>query len=171
MLRLDELGSGVAAVVWRAQVQDRTGRTSLPVAVKEPRGDGGMTREDVEREATLLALLDHHNVVAIVGVVTVPPSLPPLLLLEYCENGSLDQYMKRSRLSGLRVPMVIRLSFCADIAAGLQYASYRRVVHRDVSANVFISLTLTVTSGIMQRAAVTELPESHNANRIGTALC
>jgi serine/threonine protein kinase len=92
-----------------------------------------MTREDVENEAAILALLDDRHVVAVIGVVTVPRTMPTLLLLEYCENGSLDNYL---RTQGPATPdeMVLRLSFCHDIAIGLNYIASRRVVHRDMAA-------------------------------------
>jgi hypothetical protein len=40
------------------------------------------------RARTLLqALFEHPNVVALLGIVTVPRNLPAMLVLEYCENG------------------------------------------------------------------------------------
>ena len=106
------------------------------VASKEPRADGQMTRDDVEREAALMAMLEHPNVLQLVGVVTVPRTMPALLLLEYCEHGSLEQYLKNHRnVPRDVVTVTVKLSFCVDIAAGLDYLASRRVVHRDVSSS------------------------------------
>jgi Leucine-rich repeat (LRR) protein len=79
----ERLGEGVAAEVFKATITGRAG-TGPPVLVasKEPRSEGNMTREDVEREAVLMAMLDHPNVLKLVGVVTVPRIMPALMLLE-----------------------------------------------------------------------------------------
>ena len=132
VLRLGELGNGSEAVVWRAQVVDKTRRhPPFPVALKEPRQGGGVTRDDIELEAAMMALLDHSNVVKLVGVVTMPREMPAVLIIEFCEGGALDEYLKQR--PGMTT-MVLRLSFCADVASGLGYLASRRVVHRDVAA-------------------------------------
>jgi hypothetical protein len=113
------------------------------------------------------------QVLGLVGVVTVPRSMPALLLLEYCEHGeypcfapinalryrtyrlqhrppkpltsisrfgtlsqgSVDRYLREAQGSNtVVVSMTLRLSFCADVAAGLGYCANRRLVHRDVAA-------------------------------------
>ena len=133
--RLGKLGSGSEAVVWRAQVVEKDVCTPpFSVALKEPRESGGMTREDIEREATMMALLAHSNVVKLVGVVTSPRHLPTMLVIEYCEGGAVDEYLRERYGTPESPSTVIRLSFCADIAAGLGYLASRRVVHRDVAA-------------------------------------
>ena len=44
-------------------------------------------RETLLKEAALTALFNHDNVVKLVGVVTAPRTMPPMLILEYYENG------------------------------------------------------------------------------------
>lgn len=82
VVRLGMLGSGAEAVVWRAQVKDRAGSLPLTVALKEPRQGSGVTRDDIEREAAIMVLLDHSNVVKLVGVITHPREMPAVLLME-----------------------------------------------------------------------------------------
>ena len=79
----------------------------------------------------MMALLTHGNVVKLFGVVTIPHQMPIVILIEYCEEGAVDEYLRERSGS---TSMGLRLSFCADIAAGLGYLASRRVVHRDVAA-------------------------------------
>ena len=63
-----------------------------------------------------------------------------MLLLEHCENGALDGYLR----GAASVTLVLKLSFCVDVASGLQYLASRRVVHRDVAArNVLLDASLS----------------------------
>lgn len=89
-----------------------------------------------------MALLDHGHVVALVGVVSVPRNMPFLLLLEYCENGSLDAYLLRTA-EDEPLSMYLKLCFCSDVANGMHYLASRRVVHRDLAArNVLLDSAL-----------------------------
>lgn len=50
-------------------------------------------------------------------------------------QGSVDRYLREAHGSDtVVVSMTLRLSFCADVAAGLGYCANRRLVHRDVAA-------------------------------------
>lgn len=61
------------------------------------------------------------------------PSLQPaLLLMEYCENGSVLEFVDGQDFESLTT--MTRLSFCHDAARGLEYLEARKVVHRDVAA-------------------------------------
>ena len=152
VLRLGRLGSGVEAVVWRAQVLDRTRQTPpMQVALKEPREGSGVMRDDIEREAAMMALLQHDNVIRLVGVVTIPRSMPAVVIVEYCELGAVDEHLRKQPGAA---PMVLRLSFCADIAAGLGYLASRRMVHRDVAARN-VSTCLPLCSGMLWTPAST----------------
>ena len=90
------------------------------------------SRDALLREAALVALLRHENVVGLIGVVTVPRRMPPLLLLTFCEHGELNTYVREVPANEVDTSML--LTFCADVAAGLSYLSSRRIVHRDVAA-------------------------------------
>ena len=90
------------------------------------------SRDALLREAALVALLQHEHVVGLIGVVTVPRRMPPLLLLTYCEHGELLNFVRQ--VSPDEVDASMLLTFCADVAAGLSYLSSRRIIHRDVAA-------------------------------------
>lgn len=82
-------------------------------------------------QAALMALLKHPNIVELIGVVTTPRSMPALMLLAYCENGSLLDFLVSNSEEDIDASLL--LSFGADVAAGMSYLSSRRIVHRDVS--------------------------------------
>ena len=159
VLRLELLGEGVAASVWKAQLTVRHGHgPTLLAASKEARDGGGLARADTDREAALMSLVEHPHVLSLIGVVTVPRNMPALLLLEYCEMGSLDQHLQNAYTTG-DVPMVLRLSFCVDIAAGMNYLSSHRIVHRDVAARN-VSVAHREQGGVLQCTLC--LPNTHD---------
>lgn len=78
VLRLNKLGSGVSASVYKAQIKEVSGRTIL-VASKELNqagNDASASRADAEKEAAFMALLEHPHIVALFGVVSVPKTMP-----------------------------------------------------------------------------------------------
>ena len=75
--------------VSRATVSLSRGAVPLVVAVKTTRSSDSAARAQLLQEAALVALLEHRNIVGIVGVVTSPRHMPPILVLEYCEHGTL----------------------------------------------------------------------------------
>ena len=85
-------------------------------------------------EATLMVQLPaHENVVAIIGVVTV--GTPLLLVISYCELGSLLHYLGKYNVS-----LGSKLLLSRNIAAGMAHISQCRMIHRDIAArNVLIT--------------------------------
>ena len=65
------------------------GAVPYVAAVKTPTSAESAARSQLLQEAAMVALLDHKNIVPIVGVVTLPSHMPPMLVLEYCEHGTL----------------------------------------------------------------------------------
>ena len=143
VLRLEVVGTGVAGVVSRAHLSDPSGRgPARIVAIKEAKRGDALSRRDAENEAAVMALAgDHPHIVALMGVVTVPQTMPMLLVLEYCERGSLDRYLQAE--GAATSSMALRLLLCGDVASGMGFLASRRVVHRDLAArNVLLDATL-----------------------------
>ncbi len=118
-----ELGHGGSARVYLA-LQHAFGR---PVAVKvlspallgDPR-----SRQRFLREAEIAKGLDHPNIARVYDAGIAGDT--PYLVMEYLRGGDLD----RNLASGLHMQNVLRV--VKDIAAALDYAHARGVVHRDV---------------------------------------
>ena len=141
--RIEKLGEGNFAEVFLCQLDEKDkGIPPYPVAAKVQRADqrGGSHRTDLLREGALMALLDHPNLVSIIGIVTKPRDMPVVLLMQLCARGSLDVYLSSIAEEGGVLEQRIQLSFIADITRGLEHLANRRIVHRDVAArNVMLS--------------------------------
>ncbi|MEM7247600.1 MAG: tetratricopeptide repeat protein [Acidobacteriota bacterium] len=125
----DEVGRGGMGVVWRA-VDERLGRR---VALKTM-GDrlatqtGGLPR--FEREARLLAGLNHSNIATVHDLVLRAGS--PVLVMELLEGENLA-----SRLSKGRLGLQETLRVGVQVAAALEAAHGQGIVHRDLKpANI-----------------------------------
>lgn len=77
-------------------------------------------------EAERLGALSHPNIATIFERLDLDDGTS-YLILEYIEGKSL-----RASLSPLRVPVVERLSWCSQVARGLEAAHNRGIVHRDI---------------------------------------
>lgn len=88
VLRLEVIGTGNFSQVHKATLSGTTrGSVSRLAAVKMLKTGDSPARAELMREAALMALFDHPNILAQIGVVTVPRNMPALLVLEYCEHG------------------------------------------------------------------------------------
>jgi serine/threonine-protein kinase len=84
------------------------------------------------REARALARLDHPNVVRLYDVAAVEGRL--FVVMEYVDGTDLGQLLGADNLDPLRAVSVL-----IDVAAALDHAASRGVVHRDVKpSNVFV---------------------------------
>jgi serine/threonine protein kinase len=111
------------------------------VAIKVLKEDvtGGTGETDLLREASLMALVEHHkHIVGLVGVVT--SGTPLMLLLTYCEHGALGACLKKQGLP----PTKSKLELGLDVALGMEHLATSNFVHRDLAArNVLLSSVWT----------------------------
>eukprot|EP00729_Bicosta_minor_P025993 gene25993-biopygen17514 len=85
-------------------------------AVKTTKGTDLEGTAELLREASLMALVEHHaNIVSLVGVVT--SGTPLLLLITFCEHGALSACLKRKLLPATKT----RLGICLDVARGMHH--------------------------------------------------
>ena len=96
-----------------------------------------------EKEASLLAELDHPNIIRLLGVCAVDK--PMCLLLEFMAGGDLREYLRSCSPSNYVVktpdahPADVKLSSLEltsmgrQISAGMVYLSQRGFVHRDLA--------------------------------------
>ncbi len=128
---LAPLGAGGMGEVWRAH-DTRLRRDVAIKALPESLAADPERLARLEREARLLAALNHPNIAAIYGLEEADGS--PLLVMEYVEGESLAQ-----RLAAGPLPVDDALAVATQIAAGLEAAHGAGVIHRDLKpANVMI---------------------------------
>ena len=120
----------------------RDPRLARDVAVKvlpEDFLEGEERKARFEREAKLLAALNHPNIAAIYSFEEVPGVSPSssrhLLVMELVEGEGLDL-----RIAAGPLPLEETLSFARQIAEGLEAAHEKGIVHRDLKpANVMVT--------------------------------
>ncbi len=126
------LGRGGMGDVYRA----RDVRLAREVAIKAlpPEFAGDSERlARFEREARLLASLNHPNIAAIYGLEDVGGA--PHLVLELVEGETLATRLARERLELGRA-----LAVCGQVAAAIEAAHERGIVHRDLKpGNVMVT--------------------------------
>jgi len=130
VLRLQVLGEGNFGEVFKALLNhSHRSMPSQVVAAKTVKSGSETTRADLLREAAVMSFFTHPNLVALIGVVTIPRTVPAIVLLEFCENGTLLDHV-----AAVDDTAHMLLTYCADVARGLRYLSSRSIVHRDIAA-------------------------------------
>lgn len=107
---------------------ERDGETRL-VAIKKLKSSTFTSGvQDFEREIQIMSRLSHPNIVEILGVQR---DKDILLVMEYIEHGSLQNYLK-TRPTELNTKQL--LNYALDIAKGMKYLGEQKIVHRDLAA-------------------------------------
>jgi serine/threonine-protein kinase len=127
-----EIGRGGMGVVFLAH-DTRLGRTVALKALPDDVASDPDRLQRFEREARVLASLNHPNVAAIYGLEE--SNGRRYLALEHIEGETLADRIARGPL-----PLQETLNICIEIAAGVEAAHDGGVVHRDLKpANVMIT--------------------------------
>jgi len=104
-----------------------------------------LTKKEVQacrNEATLLSGADHPYVVKYFDSFSENQYL--YILMEYCENGDLSQYLKKQP----QLSEEVIWKFLIQISLGLQHLHQSHVMHRDLKAlNLFLTKDLNVRIG------------------------
>ncbi|HYV85618.1 MAG TPA: serine/threonine-protein kinase, partial [Patescibacteria group bacterium] len=120
----EKIGEGGMGVVWRA-LDTKLDREVAIKVLPEIFARDAERLARFEREAKLLAALNHPNIAAIYGLEQVDATR--FLVLELVPGESLDVTLARGALA-----MDEALGVCAQIAAGVQAAHDQGILHRDL---------------------------------------
>lgn len=129
-LTLEEIiGVGGFGKVYRAVW--RGSEVAVKAARRDPDEDPEQTLESVRQEAKLFAMLNHPNIMALLGVCLLEPNL--CLVMEYARGGALNR-----ALAGKRVPPCTLVDWAVQIARGMFYLHSQAIVpiiHRDLKSS------------------------------------
>ena len=126
---LSPLGAGGMGEVYRAR-DPRLGRDVAVKVLPEELFEGEERRQRFEREAKLLASLNHPNVAAIYSFEEIPSSSSSrchVMVMELIEGGTLRAHVAEGAL-----PMKKLLGIAVQVADGLAKAHAVGIVHRDL---------------------------------------
>ncbi|KAG8013132.1 Mitogen-activated protein kinase kinase kinase 9 [Nibea albiflora] len=129
-LTLEEIiGVGGFGKVYRAVW--RGSEVAVKAARRDPDEDAEQTLESVRQEAKLFAMLNHPNIMALLGVCLLEPNL--CLVMEFARGGPLNR-----ALAGKRIPPCTLVDWAVQIARGMLYLHSQAIVpiiHRDLKSS------------------------------------
>jgi len=167
------LGVGGAGVVYRARHVETGGLAALKVV--GPSLEPSIERR-FHREARVLNLLDHPNIVHYLGAEL--SSSPPYLLMNLVEGTGLADVLREARemtAEGERAfPLESSLKWARGLASGLALAHSHQVVHRDLKPqNVIINTrdeAVLIDFGLARSETTDTQSLTASADMIGTLI-
>lgn len=101
--------------------------------VKENLNERKLTKKYRNRELEILSKLSHPNIIKLYSQFVAGENL--CLVLEYCSNGSLVDYVKKYK----KVQGSLLYEWSRQLLIALQYTHDQKIAHRDIKpANIFI---------------------------------
>ncbi|XP_017564232.1 high affinity nerve growth factor receptor isoform X1 [Pygocentrus nattereri] len=153
-----ELGEGAFGKVYLAECANLCPDTDkMLVAIKTLKDANESTRQDFQREAELLTVLQHEHIVRFYGVCT--DGEPLAMVFEYMRHGDLNRFLrahgpdarildevKMPPTGQLTLPQMLQIA--AQIASGMVYLASLHFVHRDLATrNCLVGEGLVVKIG------------------------
>lgn len=174
---LQIIGSGQFGEVHKALLDESaTGATGGPpeyiVAVKTviaAKLTPAATQELASEATVMVQVGAHTNLVSIIGVVT--RGMPLMLVVSFCENGSLLGVLRDAASKGPSLTASTKLKMSAEIAKGMAHLASKRFIHRDLAArNVLVSsgsVCKVADFGLSRGTAEVGSPESDGSDSGG----
>ncbi|XP_003217573.2 inactive tyrosine-protein kinase 7 isoform X1 [Anolis carolinensis] len=132
------LGKGEFGEVFLAKAKGiEDNETEMLVLVKSLQTRDEQLQLDFRREFEMFGKLNHSNVVRLLGLCR--EAEPHYMILEYVDLGDLKQFLRISRSKDEKLkPQPIstkqKVSFCCQVALGMEHLSNNRFIHKDLAA-------------------------------------
>ncbi|XP_046546912.1 uncharacterized protein LOC124256991 [Haliotis rubra] len=143
MTLMEEIQTGRFARIYKAS--QKTGRTSSDMVAK-------VLKDTPDEDNSLLMMAkinfaatqvgEHRNVLKFIGAVVNNDALGPVMVIEYCENGQMDKWLKNQR-NGVNVDILETIQkFGLGVARGMEYLASKGITHRKLAArNCLLTFT------------------------------
>uniref|UniRef100_A0A1I7VUS2 Tyrosine-protein kinase n=1 Tax=Loa loa TaxID=7209 RepID=A0A1I7VUS2_LOALO len=147
MIRLGKkIGNGSFGTVYKGTLTIGIEK-SITVAVKELTEMTAEASNALWREARVMRMYDHPNVVKYYGVAN--DYTPYYLVMEFMSGGAVDEYLRRK---GKKVAAKARAKILQEAAIGLEYLHRQKCLHRDIACrNLLIGENVKVADFGMTR--------------------
>jgi serine/threonine-protein kinase len=120
--------------VWSARRSDGTFVGRVAVKLLDRRGLGPRVREQIRREASVLARLSHPNIARLFDA-GLRENGQPYLILEFVEGERLDRYCEARQLA-----LAARLRLMLPVLDAVGHAHLQHIVHRDLKpSNILVT--------------------------------
>ncbi|OXA51590.1 Vascular endothelial growth factor receptor 2 [Folsomia candida] len=149
------LGSGEFSVVVKGRMKSKNMNVAIKIA--KPSADVTLFKTLLSEVKIMIFIENHENIVALFGVCTRNIRTRNIhIVLEFCENGSLETYLRKGRARFInlidqnqrlslqvlksrpdaedRLSSLDLIKWAMQIAKGMEYLSFKGVVHADLAA-------------------------------------
>lgn len=92
----------------------------------------GATKELLSESSVMAQVAGHPNLVSIVGVITRGD--PLVLVIQFCEHGSLLSVLKTSAAAGNPVDLLDKVQYAVDVGKGVAHLTGLHFIHRDLAS-------------------------------------
>lgn len=127
------LKSGHFANIYKARLRNHN-ETVVAKTLKEKHSENDAFLMRAKINFTAFKLEDHPNVLKFHGAVMNNEEMGPIIVYEYCENGSLREYLELHQ-HNVTIELQEKLfRFGLDIAKGMEYLAKRGITHKRLAA-------------------------------------
>lgn len=139
----EEITRGKFAIIYKAKyLKDNTSNTVVAKTMKENPSQSDVEAMHAKVNFYTMKIGEHPNVLKFIGVVD-DAVLGRFMVLEYCENGQLKEYLKSNKHK-VNDEMHEKLyRFACGVCKGMNYLASQGVVHRRLAArNILLTFLL-----------------------------